>query len=96
MTVVCYSCAAPNPIIDRVGFRDECSQCHMDLHVCKTCGFYDPKVYNECREPSAEVVRDKEKANYCEYYQPGGGAANEAKKREDLKAAAEALFKKKG
>lgn len=96
MIVVCFSCKAENTVVDKVGFRDECSQCHMDLHVCKSCSFYDPKVYNECREPSAEVIRDKEKANYCEYFQAGGDIGGEAKKRDALRAAAEALFKKGG
>ncbi len=94
MNVVCFSCQKSTDVIERVGFRDECA-CGADLHSCKCCSFYDPKVYNECRETSADVVREKGRANFCDFYQPNGqaGALN---KREDLLAAAEALFKKGG
>ncbi len=94
MKVVCFSCQKPVDVIERVGFREECA-CGADLHACKCCSFYDPKVYNECRETSADVVREKERANYCDFFQPNGQAA-EKNKRDSLLAAAEALFKKGG
>ena len=68
--------------------------CHADAHVCKNCEFYDPKVYNECRETSADVVREKERANFCDYFKPRSSGASSGKSAADLKAAAEALFKK--
>jgi hypothetical protein len=79
---------------DKISFRDECDFCGNDLHVCKCCEFYDTKAYNECHEPSADVVKDKERSNYCEYYQPSNktGAKD---KRDELLSAAEALFKKR-
>jgi hypothetical protein len=94
--VTCFSCGKPLEFVDRIGLRAECPHCHADVHVCRNCVHYDPKVYNECRETSAEVVREKDRANFCEYYQPRSGdvdAANKAKN--DLVSAAEALFKKK-
>lgn len=91
----CHHCGAEIKFIDRVGFREECINCHNDAHVCKNCQFYDPKVYNECREPQAEVVREKDRFNRCEYFQPGSGSGGAAKTKEDLLNAAEALFKKK-
>ncbi len=82
-----------------MGFRAECENCGADVHVCKNCRFYDPGAYNECRETSADVVKEKERANYCEYFEPGaqaaGGLSEAEKKKQDLKAAAELLFKKK-
>lgn len=94
-SVACFSCGTQNPLLGNVGFRDECFKCHSDLHVCKCCLNYDPKVYNECREPQADIVKDRERANFCDYYRPsdqknGGGAS-----ASDLLSAAEALFKKK-
>ena len=81
--------------MDRVGFREECGQCRRDVHVCRNCEFYDPNVYNECREPSAERVVDKEKFNRCEYFRPGAQKGGQSVSAVDLRAAAEALFKKK-
>lgn len=91
----CHHCGADVQFVDRLGFREECAKCHYDAHVCKNCQFYDPKVYNECREPQAEVVREKDRFNRCEYFQPGGGPGGAAKSKDDLMKAAEALFKKK-
>lgn len=93
-SVTCFSCGTKTPIVGSVGRRDECSKCHADLHVCKNCAFYDRTAYNECREPSADVVLEKERANFCDFFQPGSGV-KAADKKADLLAAAEALFKKK-
>ena len=92
--VACFACKKKTTFSDKVGFRAECD-CGEDLHVCKTCRFYDPKAYNECRETSADVIRDKERSNLCDFFQPNGEQAavdNSAA----LRAAAEALFKKPG
>ena len=91
----CFHCGSEISYVDRVGIREECGKCHSDAHSCKNCAFYDPKVYNECKEPQAEVVREKERANVCDYFQPGAGAGGGGRSKEDLLAAAEALFKKK-
>lgn len=96
MEVICFSCHKKTTVPGNIGFREECITCHADLHSCKCCQFYDPKVYNECRETSADVVRDKERGNYCDFYQPNGAESNAKSKRDEMLAAAEALFKKGG
>lgn len=94
--VFCFKCGEKNEFADRVPLRAECSKCGEDVHVCKCCEFYDPKVYNECREPQAEVVQDKERANRCEYFQAAGpGGKVSGNNKDALRSAAEALFKKK-
>lgn len=80
--------------VDRIPRRSECSKCGADAHVCKNCQHYDPKVYNECRETSAEVVREKDRSNYCDHF-CASGAGPVADAKVDLFSAAEALFKKK-
>ena len=57
------------------------------------CRFHDPSAYNECREPNAERVSDRDRANRCEYFVPGTGAGGE---KDDGAARSEldALFKK--
>jgi hypothetical protein len=93
-TIACHQCGTLTPIVGTVGRRDECPKCSADLHVCKNCAFYDKTAYNECREPSADVVLEKDRANFCDFFQPGSGA-KVVDKKADLLAAAEALFKKK-
>ena len=95
MSLTCYKCAKPlsDTFKVMVGRRDTCPSCMTDIRCCKMCQFYDPKSYNECREPSAERVVDKEKANYCDFFKIGSlGSAD--KDKQDLLAKANALFKK--
>lgn len=92
--LVCFSCGTTNSIVERVGRRDECSACHADLHVCKNCRFYDSTAYNECKESSADVVREKESSNFCDFFEPGSGLYEKSRK-DELLAQAEALFGKK-
>lgn len=95
--IECFSCHKKFDVAERVSIREVCPHCDADAHVCKNCTFYDPKVYNECREPQADRIQVKDRANRCDYFQPraegtGGTAVDKAKA---LKDAAEALFKKK-
>lgn len=80
----------------RVGHRESCARCGADLHVCRNCRHHDPSRANECREPNAEPVRDRERANGCEWFAPaeGGAAGARDPARESARAALDALFKK--
>lgn len=93
--VTCYKCGKVNELADRVGFRAECESCGEDLRICLNCKFYDKTAYNECREPSAEVVREKSRSNRCDYFQPAAGSAVVVSEKDKIMSAAEALFKKK-
>jgi len=69
-TLVCWKCGAsiadlPMPLSRYAS----CSVCDAPLHVCKACRFYDKTRSNQCLEPIAELVYEKEKANFCELYQ---------------------------
>jgi hypothetical protein len=93
--LVCWNCgnslAALSLPLQRL---DECRQCHAELHVCKLCRFYDVLVAKHCREPIAEEVRDKQRANYCDYFSPQSGAYSRAglDAAADAKTALESLF----
>ena len=93
--VTCFKCSTKTDFDHKLGFRAECSQCGEDLHCCKNCRFFDPNAYNECKESSADVVREKERSNFCDYFEALTDRASEDAKKDDLKSAAEALFKKK-
>lgn len=91
----CFQCGTELAFPYTPGRRDECPNCRADVHVCRNCRNYDPNAYNECREPQAEVVKEKDRSNFCDYFTPGAGVADSADRAKDLRAAAEALFKKK-
>ena len=48
----------------------QCKACHAELHVCMLCEFYDPHIADQCREPVADFVKEKERANFCDYFKP--------------------------
>jgi hypothetical protein len=93
MKLECFSCQNLIEITNDVGRRDECPKCRADVRVCKNCEFYDPKAYNECHETSAEVIREKDRSNFCDFFRSRNGVSK-VKEKEDHLSAAEALFKK--
>lgn len=67
---VCWKCGAsieelPLPLARLA----ECPACHTDLHICKMCRFYATGIAKSCREPIAEEVKEKERSNFCDYFQ---------------------------
>lgn len=36
--------------------------------------FFDPAVTRSCREDDAEEVKEKERANFCDYFKPAANA----------------------
>ncbi len=93
----CFSCGAQTelPPGARIGFRDECERCACDLHVCRNCSFYDPSAYNECREPNAERILERDRANRCDYFSPGeGGEGSKTERQGESRTQLDALFKK--
>ncbi len=91
----CFQCGTLNSFVAPLGRREECTKCHCDAHVCKNCEHFDPKVYNECRETQADFVQERERANFCDYFQVRGQLNNMKQSANDLMAAAESLFKPK-
>jgi hypothetical protein len=79
--VVCFGCGRSHSFVDVVPRSAVCESCGLDLRCCRTCRFYEPRAYNECSEPSAERVLEKERANFCDFYAvaaaagAGGGQA---------------------
>lgn len=65
----CHACKKTIEAGREVGRRDECPQCHADLRCCLNCRFHDPSAPKQCREPIAELVRDKAKANFCDLFE---------------------------
>jgi hypothetical protein len=94
--MICHSCKKEIPVVDLIGRRDECPYCHADLHVCLNCQFYDPAVYNECREANAERVLEKDRSNYCDYFSamPMSSTAEGTHPTDEARRQLESLFKK--
>lgn len=65
---ICHVCRNSLPITGKIGRTEECPFCHGDLHCCLNCSFFDPAASKQCREPVSEPVKDKQKANFCDYF----------------------------
>lgn len=65
---VCHACSRMLELERNVGRRDECPYCHGDLHCCLNCKFYERTAPKQCREPISELVKDKTKSNFCDYF----------------------------
>jgi hypothetical protein len=98
---LCHRCGREVRLASALQRTDSCLICHSDLKVCLNCRFFDPGMSNQCREPQVEPVLEKDKANFCEFFQyreasplspPGAGGAQGEKER--AKAAFDSLFKK--
>ncbi len=60
------------------------------------CKLYDTRVAKHCREPVADEVRDKVRANFCDYFQPSPDAYKPAEQAaaDRAKSELDALFGK--
>ncbi len=94
-TLVCWQCGVSIAHLSLPLSRfDECRSCRASLHACRLCQFHEVTVAKQCREPIAEEVKDKERANFCDYFQPRPGAWTDkgVTEGERAKAALAALF----
>ncbi len=92
---LCWFCGTEAVIPGKITRGATCAKCRMALKCCKNCRHFDPSSHNQCREPAAEWVRDKELSNFCEFFdmmetaeRPRGVQADDARKRFD------SIFKK--
>ena len=58
------------------------------------CTYYDTSAHNQCREPTAEFVSDKERANFCEMFRGVDGERGAKADVEAAKAKLEGFFRK--
>lgn len=91
----CWQCGSElTGMIFPVSRREECGDCRAEIHVCRMCKHYDPRVSDQCREDRTEPVTDKTRANFCDYFDISPNAWQERHENEHDAArnAAEALF----
>ncbi len=96
MSLKCYKCGKQlaELLQTTISRTEACLGCMADIRCCKMCQFYDPKSYNECREPLADRIANKEKANFCDYFKICSSYNDAEKQRQEALARAQALFKK--
>jgi hypothetical protein len=92
--ITCYSCGAQMEFMDVIGRSEECPKCSNDVRSCRNCKLYDTGSANQCREPMADPVPNKDRSNFCAYFKPSTAGPAEADAQAIARAKLEALFKK--
>ena len=70
-SLICWRCGTSLAALSLPLRRlDVCKACNSELHVCKLCVEYDTSYAKHCKEPTAEEVRKKEEANFCDHFKP--------------------------
>ncbi len=93
----CYRCGESLAALSLPLTRlDECPKCRAQLHVCRMCTRWAPRLPKGCSEDDAPEVRDKKGANFCDYFKPSPAAYHPAEQSAEqaARAALDALFKK--
>jgi len=98
----CYKCGATIEL-EKVSRRDECPKCGSDLRVCLNCAFYAESKANACVESQAEPVKEKDRANYCDFFRfkekgtraGGSGTKQEKSGKAEAEKLWDELFKKR-
>jgi hypothetical protein len=90
---VCHGCGAAMLRSDPVPRDAACEGCGHDLRCCRNCRHWDERASGECRETEADLVSDKWRRNFCEFFdwspapfQADASAARAAEARAKLDA----------
>ena len=92
----CRQCGTPVPFDDPIPRDSECENCHRDLRCCMNCRHYDTTRNNSCRETEAELVEDKARRNFCEFFAfdrtPFAASKGDTARAAQARAKLESLF----
>lgn len=90
----CFRCGAD--ITEKKPVRSTLCGCGAEVKVCLNCRHYDRSAPQQCREPQADWVREKDRVNFCDWFQlasaPRGTPS--AGEKKDATSAFDSLFKK--
>ena len=94
MTIECFKCNSQLELeaSQKIGRSEQCSSCYASIRCCSMCSFFSLSSYNDCREPTADRIVDKEKPNFCDHYKIGTEQGAQDNSQKNI-AAAQALFK---
>ena len=96
--LLCWKCGYVTGIKGTVTRHDQCGNCNADLRCCRGCRHFDPSRRGQCRENIDHRVGEKEKANFCDFFQvrqvikTAGGMKARVDDKDSRRAAFDDLF----
>jgi hypothetical protein len=97
--LLCWNCGRATGIEGKVTRSDSCPHCLADLRCCRGCRHFDPTRRFQCREPIESFVSNKEKNNFCGFFQmrdvvkKPGAISSHRNTKEERKKRFDDLFK---
>lgn len=93
----CHFCGAAMSLGDPIGREATCESCERSLRCCRQCRHHDADYHNQCRETEADMVEDKERGNFCEFFsfsdEPFRPPTATGDRKGEARAKLEGLFK---
>ena len=68
LTRHCHRCGQVYTLDGAPG-RSETCDCGADLKCCLNCSSYDKRAAEQCKDCRADLVHDKQAANFCEWFE---------------------------
>lgn len=100
MPLQCRFCGALVTLSQPIPRESSCESCRHDYRSCRQCRHYDTTRNNSCRETEAELVEDKARRNFCEFFDfnpaPFRAASRDTGREAQARASLEGLFKRGG
>ena len=72
---VCHSCGTVIGNPREVYRSSTCPACGKDLKVCLNCRFFSPGAHWDCAESVDELVKEKDRGNFCTFFSFRSGPA---------------------
>ncbi len=90
--MICWKCGTDIKL-ENISRNSECPSCKVDLHCCKACKFFSPGNHYDCKESVDELIADKERSNFCDYFKYNENlSVSKNNKSQEAKDAFNALF----
>lgn len=67
--MICWRCQKELPETKDPQRTEACPRCGLSLRSCSNCEYYDEVAEAKCREPKADPIDDKDRANFCPFFQ---------------------------
>jgi len=85
----CYNCATPLP--PGMDFAGACPKCHVELHCCKQCSYFEPATRFQCLKPIPVRIAYKDKQNECTFFRARVTVARDSAPAASARPSAERL-----